>query len=142
MKLVQVAHKMLKLIQSISLPDILLTAVSFILVGIISGCVPAPASQVRAESDFTKWESVKSPLEISSCLSLAWEPLLIPNFVSVKPLVKGYRIDKTSDMGHLYLSADVITTGNTSSVRFWIIEQNVWGENNKEKAKNALISCL
>lgn len=88
-----------------------------------------------------QWESKRKALEITECLSLAWEPLLIPNFVFVKPMLNGYRIDKTSDLGHVYLTADITQSAGNSRVQLWITRY-VWGDSNKSKAKSAVTSCL
>jgi hypothetical protein len=107
----------------------------------VSGCVGPSATQLRAKSEPVQWTSKKKPADISECLSLAWEPLLIPNFVFVRPISQGYRIDKTSDMGHLYLSVDITEFEGDSKIRLWITKY-VWLNSQKKEAKNAVISCI
>jgi len=111
------------------------------IIGIISGCAGPPAKQLRAETNPIQLVSKKKPLDITECLSIAWEPLLIPNFVFVKPLTKGYLIDKTSDMGHLYLSALITESEGMSKITFWITRY-VWLDSSKDKAKRAVTACL
>ncbi|QLF91791.1 hypothetical protein HW090_00635 [Pseudomonas sp. ABC1] len=109
--------------------------------GFLSACAGPPASQSKAEANRFEWSSVKSPIEISECVSQAWESMLIPNFVFVRPLIQGYRIDKTSDLGHLYLSAEIRELPNSSQITVWITNY-VWLQSQQDDAKNAVISCL
>lgn len=111
------------------------------ILGALTSCAGPPASQLRAETDPIRWTSQKKAIDISECVSLAWEPLLIPNFVFVKPMAKGYRIDKTSDTGHLYLSVDIIESEGTTEVSFWTTKY-IWLNSQREEAGKAVISCL
>jgi hypothetical protein len=112
-----------------------------VVMGIVSGCVPQTYSQLKAETKPFQWIGKKNAIDISECVSTAWESLLYPH-IFVKPIKNGYRIDNITLNGFILFSADITELDGASKINLWITKQFSLAESMNEAAKKAVVACL
>jgi len=111
-------------------------------IALLAGCAAPPTDQLRAEVEPMQFTTAKQAVEVIDCVVPAWEGLLINNFVYVRPTGGGYRIDKTSDLGHLYASLDLKPNTDQIAVSLWIIKRYLWSKTQRKEMADAVRECL